>query len=283
MVTVAVEPQEVYNAGCDWLTMTYKPQEYEAFQQALKGANIIMGMEVQGGATEKQCRLRDYEGVRAGAVFAGGREDGYIIEASSDKADYLAQFVIQNGCEGRASRLDLQATIRLDRDRRGIARDTLARIFKQEQEGAWPSQMGFSFFAGGDRGDSLYVGSRSSEVYRRLYDKSRESGLEAGLWLWRWEVEFKGKRARQAMVTLYTYHNNAACAQNLVGTDWRKLGLPESWMFHVKHDELAPLPQKTDDEKRLKWLEKLVRPSVNRLRRNGRGDDALDALGYGES
>lgn len=52
-------------------------------------------------------------------------------------------------------------------------------------------------FYGGNDGQTVYVGSRSSEKFMRIYDKAAEQKMQGALWT-RFELELKGDSARAA-------------------------------------------------------------------------------------
>lgn len=68
----------------------------------------------------------------------------------------------------------------------------------------------FSLMENSNGGKTLYVGSRSSERFIRLYDKASESGLDGVLWH-RLELETKGMVARSVATLL------------LQNTDWHSV------------------------------------------------------------
>ena len=69
--------------------------------------------------------------------------------------------------------------------------------------------------SGSATGETLYIGSRTSERYLRIYDKGVEqNSAPSGQWL-RIELEVKGKRAKLAFVDLLRYGESACVANQL--------------------------------------------------------------------
>jgi DNA relaxase NicK len=69
-----------------------------------------------------------------------------------------------------------------------------------ERKEASTSAKTYNLIVGSDGGKTLYVGSRTSEAFMRIYDKGVESG-EGGNWT-RVELELKGSKARFAAYTM---------------------------------------------------------------------------------
>lgn len=123
-------------------------------------------------------------------------------------------------------------------------------------------------------GDTFYCGSRNSESYIRIYDKSEFYGREAGH-VWRFEVEFKG-----GLATLVP----DLVAE--VGSD----GIKDIIFQECRHKDLpSPVPGKvvnlkrkmvtmSSSEMKLNWLKSQVRPTVSWLSKLGMKEQVMDAL-----
>jgi DNA relaxase NicK len=126
---------------------------------------------------------------------------------------------------------------------------------------------------------TVYLGSRTSERYGRVYDKLAESRDEHYRHCWRWEVEVKGEpagnladrlvdapdAAGQMLALLSDYFSTAGVAPPLIVP---RLG--ERWQIATRS---------TDDARRLRWLAEQVRPVLDGLTARGWGTDARSALG----
>lgn len=113
----------------------------------------------------------------------------------------------------------------------------------------------------GRKGQTLYVGSRTSEKFLRIYDKAAEQGVE-GNWF-RIELECKGDFARGVALHVdsagYDYYGDIIRGF----CDWPNL---YSWVSATASPTLLegiPKPEKKRDT--FTWLMKSVAPSVAKL------------------
>ena len=132
-------------------------------------------------------------------------------------------------------------------------------------------------------GDTLYVGSRQSTAYGRLYDKGLQTKTcEPGRWI-RYEIEYKGGGAFQAQTEalktppdLLGEWIESTVYKWFKGRDVVPLFVPNSdaLPFHVRS-----FLRVSSNEKKLMWLSSQVKPTVEYLWSQGFGFDVLDALG----
>jgi hypothetical protein len=133
------------------------------------------------------------------------------------------------------------------------------------------------------KGDTLYVGSRTSAQFVRVYDKEKEqvkdSDYKTAI---RYECECKERLASSAYQRCVSVgYSAASCLAVLLGLlrgrGIKPVGHEQSTAVVVKP---AALPVSTV-ESSLSWLSEQVAPTVRRLLREGYELDVLDALGLG--
>jgi DNA relaxase NicK len=121
-----------------------------------------------------------------------------------------------------------------------------------------------------DGGQTVYIGRRVSENMGRLYDKGVESATNAPGTRWRYEVEYKGDQAWNAVQALLPVEEEARCVSSTVA-QWFSSRGGRVW----RHDSLLAVrnwgPKETSTDKQLQWLARGVRPTVVAL---------IDRLGY---
>lgn len=141
---------------------------------------------------------RQYRGIRAGQVFAGVAEQNGAIHGLLDASGVDAHSLLVPEFEDvRCTRIDFQLTLELGGSYR-------ARDFKDALEAAdWSDGAGSRLHRrrvemiegpSAEGLDTVYIGSRSSDRFARVYVKDDGDG---GRFL-RFEVEFKGDRADRA-------------------------------------------------------------------------------------
>jgi len=139
-------------------------------------------------------------------------------------------------------------------------------------------------------GGTLYVGSRSSERFGRLYDKGAQlkylqrtdQGIPDRLY-WRYEVEYKRSCAMAAVHALATTDREGKL-KTILGNVYEffvKAGVPIPSMDIDRAGyplvKYAAIERSTD--RTLQWLETQVSPALVRLWKAGLGESACLALG----
>jgi Replication initiation factor len=261
------------SAGIDWLTATAPPKDAGAL--LLKSARLI-GLERQRtGFRVKAAQAGGYRGWRCEGLFAGWRADSVMVVLSGSVAHDHGWYVA--GVAPRVTRLDTEVTISGWPEGRD-----LAQVGKRQAR-AYRPKMGrppkWRCLQTGDSGATLYLGSRTSTVYARLYDKSAEEGGKHLAGKWRYEVEYKAKTAEAALTAL------DGCPDRMVGL----IGSVHSFfqsrgvvpVFKVPSGPVVTTParEESDAERSLRWLREHVRRTVDRLVVQGRTEDVLAALG----
>lgn len=137
---------------------------------------------------------------------------------------------------------------------------------------------------GDSGGGTLYVGSRGSDVFGRVYDKGAELGTIPERMYWRWEVEYKRDHARQAYANWAECVNGDARTAYITSevTGWfRQHGVPVPSVSLGDLDRTMVRYQTRlrTSETTIAWLRTQVNPAIRRLGSNGRLGDVLEALG----
>jgi DNA relaxase NicK len=161
------------------------------------------------------------------------------------------------------SRFDLQATVQFEEDEINLERhyaDAMAQ--EAEHNGRYP---GVRLITTYGKGDTVYLGSRISDKYLRIYDKFRESKDDVYEKSHRIEVEFKNKAAKAVATDLYGFADRRAA---IVGLLYDYLTVRKLVPCFDKGVGLMGEPKiqrDTDVEKQIGWLLQSVSPTVRRL------------------
>jgi DNA relaxase NicK len=128
-----------------------------------------------------------------------------------------------------------------------------------------------------DGGSTLYIGSRQSDLFARLYDKGVEqAACVPGQW-WRLELEIKHERA---LTVARTLHFAVAHTQQLTSIvagyflDRTGMRIPSYDVSAVCNGE----PRVTTADQKVLWLSRGVRPTVRWLLDRQETARVLDAL-----
>lgn len=207
---------------------------------------------------------RSTEGVRYG--IRG--EEGIAILSGSRASSHWREIA---GEAQNITRIDLALTVEFE-----TPMPHLAREFYREAQESGMANYGYVTTTRG--GSTLYVGSRTSQFYGRLYDKSSEQGGESGK-IWRWEVEVKKPKAKMAITTLIDQTEPAEWIHNYIH-EWftmRGIECPQPGLYMDTALEIGAIVKTTD--KTLSWLRTQVRPAVGKLINCGFKDQVQEALG----
>ena len=134
-----------------------------------------------------------------------------------------------------------------------------------------------------DTGNTLYVGSTSSEVYFCIYEKAKEQYAKLGMDIGdievknRFEIRLKNERAYRAVADLLTYYDAERTAFSIINrylcfvdaeedkpkSEWK---VNEDWAWFIgEHREairLTTQPEPFTLEKALRWLHRQVAPTL---------------------
>ncbi len=268
---------EIIGAGVDYFTATCESGERRQWFERL--GEKIVEHEHRAGNDMKVWRFKGYEGWTSGSASCGDRSDGSIIQCSSQVADDHFNDVAD--CATNFSRVDVQTTVRVNRDVGALIIDHLseglayADTLKQDRE--------VRIIASRRRGNTLYLNERVSQAYGRAYDKHRESKNDFYKNCIRYELECKGNLAPAVARHLRSQPNAADTATRYV------LGWMSGHGLRCKRTNVGALDmvrcerKRSTDEQRLTWLSTQVRPSIEKLARNGKLHLAIDALGLSKS
>lgn len=258
--------------GIDWLTMTtrtddigfgwydiYKKYRDEHIKEELKESPYHNGF---------------YGGVRIGSLAWGYSEAlGYILVLSGQDANLLFDKLKPGTL--RVTRLDLCVDVLLE-EAESLAQRNFSALEKTKRLRAKPS-----LYRGRDGGDTLYVGSRQSQQFGRLYDKGVQAGMAGSGLLWRYEVEFKTPLSGQIYdkIKSDTPNQRAERIRATVKAWFEERRIPV--VFNVDNAPLIIMQTEarvTTAQRKLAWLRSQVQPSVQSLIESGYGKDVLHSL-----
>jgi DNA relaxase NicK len=260
--------------GVDWITATASSQgRANALASRLREYVDERGSE---GYQIKPWSWNGYVGSNVDGASWGKRDDGVIVRLSGSMCMRHWKSVLVFA--DNVSRIDVQATA-LDRD--GTADHAYNGWVRVNEMSAVQAGMTHARFTiSAPSGATLNVGSRSSDRYLRLYDKSAESQGEYPYRSWRYEVEYKGRRAYRVAQAIYTGRHEATYCHQQVEAAFVANGL------HL----VAPAPtfswrdagviHVTDDQRRLEWVRRCIRPVIGRLVEAYTSDTVAQALGF---
>lgn len=267
---------ELVDSGVDWITGTGPASG--AVDVLVQKTSRWLKDEEAAGEELRSWGFSEYRGFACGSVQVGQRHDGYIFRLGSHMAQRHWQDVFK--ATRRATRIDLQYTLRFNCD----ASQIITRSFRQAKRAKrkHPHGPSHSMLHASDQSSTLYLGSRASEKFGRIYDKGRESKNEAFKNCVRFEGEFKGNTANNLAHYLFGLEDCEAAIISEVRAFVQDRGIaPWLTVAHLPCSHAPRLP--TDAERRLRWLQTGVRPTVQWLLARVGRDAVLRALGLDQT
>jgi hypothetical protein len=216
---------------------------------------------LSGGSFERPFAAWGYVGVQAGGVSLGSGSAGAIVSISGARAASVCREIIKYA--DKVSRIDLQATIQFARDVQALSKRAGEELQRnQRQRKRRVSASDIRTFG---KGNTLYVGSRASQWFGRIYDKHRESGDEAYRRCWRYEVEAKGDAAKKAAGYVQQFGSEGEPIASAVRDWFRARGITPRYRSTLSGG-VGPIGRPlTDARKQLIWLSEAPASVARRL------------------
>jgi DNA relaxase NicK len=262
----------LHSAGVDYCTVTSRGSERAGALEdlALRATHKLarMGVKVRPSGT------LGYAGWQADTLTYGKREDGALLRLSGAAADVWWADAVH--LASNVTRLDVQVTID-----GGPECAELAEIHEQEAIEAArlvgrPPRIQLT--REHERGQTLYLGARTSQVYRRCYDKHAEKPTEYPPGSWRYEVEYKSDVAALVGRGMLDSGEGASAIPALVWRQFARCGVTP--LFDARPSSVGDRQERVipDTERSLRWLVTHVAKTTRRLEAAGHGDLARRAL-----
>lgn len=266
---------EILEVGVDWITAVALSKE--AREELEPKCAVMLDHEHQCGNDLTPWRFAGYEGFKSGGVQFGTRYDSCCVRVSGATADdYWRQ--LWRDCE-KVTRLDVQVTVRttLPVARAiGVVHRCALRESAKRKDGARVTMI-----RSNDGGCTVYLGSRQSEVFGRVYTKGFESQLDHYDGTLRFEVEIKGSLCHDLLRRMCRDSNEIAAVAGYICGFFSKRGVELEIPSVNKYTARVSRPA-SDDETRLAWLAVQVRPSIETLVHHGRLASVVESLGLSE-
>lgn len=249
----------IVESRLDWLTMSSRNPS--ACASLLEWRDRRFAVLEEEGHREKSYTAygRSFRS-RAQVAIGVGRRD-VIAQFSGPEAERSFGDCI--GWATNVSRVDLAVTGRFD-----TPTDTVA---EGEYRAAQTASRGrgrrpeLTLILSEDRGDTLYVGSRTSDALGRLYNKWKESQAAEYIGCWRWEVQYRRGQALATARALQASSAQEAQVKATVASWFTGRGVRAAFGTGASALDNRVASKPTDDERWLAWARKSVQPRARRL------------------
>lgn len=223
-------------------------------------------------------RRMQYKGKVQDGIFWGtgvqSDRQHFMLQASGERADLVAAKAPIHD-DINCTRIDVQLTINKPRGY------STRQVFDELSEpgAAWTGRpKALNMVQSGDGCDTLYIGSRTSDLLMRLYIKPDANGAPSFL---RFECEYK--RAKADVVRTDVARDRSYIGRFLAYELTRLPRLPfgvSSTLLHVANaDPHAPTISRVEsDSDTIRWLNRQVEPAVLRLLHSHEHGDTMERI-----
>lgn len=268
----------MWDAGVDYVRLTCargRSPHNDDFDRYENAARSVAALAINAPPA---CAwgLQGYRGFQVASVCWGERDDGCILQVSGGLADEVPFY---GPHWTGVPRLDMQVTVWGLENHASVPR-AAADLSEHHRGASIGRPWRITYIDGRGAGDTVYLGSRQSEVFVRIYDKAAETGDEEYATAVRFEVELKGEEAARVYSALpagFEAHR-AYCAGVVRGRLLaRGLDLPDwvqvSSLARGKTTRTSPTTAS-----RIEWLRKQCVPTIRRLEEAGLTRAQLDGI-----
>jgi hypothetical protein len=258
-------------ACVDWITLTATPEGSGGQLWAI--GERLLRQDDSVGDCALPWQMKGYRGWHTPHVRMGSRPSGVLLSLSSQKSsdNWRDALAAAENC----SRLDCAVDVRCDPPKPTVALDIYRNMGHKPSRSGRPSSS--RLIMGSDGGSTVYIGSRQSEFFGRVYDKGIEQQTHRrGEW-WRWELEVKGSSAKVLSHQLSSVDVESVAIGCIVAR-WFRERCGVSFTFSDAIALCKWEPEPTTVDQKLLWLSRQVRPTVIELLRRGERERIWAAL-----
>lgn len=264
-------------SGVDWISASLGREELDAqvwLYDALHALTIVQGE----GNAYKQRKLLGFDGWECGGCFVGSNETLHYAQFSSHHAQMAYEYL--NHPKVHISRIDLQITVQYSAELPKEGRLQYANAIRYNKTLPEHRRRKINLFVGSDGGDTVYLGAPSSDTRARIYNKYAQSEDKQFERSWRYEVVYRNQYAVSVFRRIVNSDNApTAIIIPAVIEYFSQRGIEIRGLEHFGGN-VIPLPktERTDVERKLRWLRNQVVPTIRKLCELGYGAEVGEML-----
>jgi len=268
--------QTVY-CGVDWISGTLGRDEVDNQTWLYECLHALWDIQAKGN-TYKQRSLLGFDGWECAGCFVGSNEKRHYAQFAGKYANDAYHML--DHPKTHISRIDLQLTVQYDIELIKEGRYQYARAIHHNKSLPEHRRRRIHLYAGSDGSDTVYLGSPSSDVRGRIYNKDKQSGEKAYERSWRYEVVYRDRFADGVYRSLISATTPPAAIILAETLRWfRERGVI---VLDVRTDDKTPInaPKvpKTDVERKLRWIKNQVVPTIRKLAELGYAEELMETI-----
>jgi len=268
--------QTVYS-GVDWISATLGRDEIDDQVWLADCMHALYGIQMLGN-TIKRRSLMGFDGWESAGCFVGSNETMHYAQFAGKYAHDAYHFV--DHPKVHIARIDVQITVQYDIELVKEGRYQYARSVYYNK--SLPEHRGrkIHLYAGSDGADTVYLGSPSSDVRGRIYNKAKQSNEAAYERSWRYEVVYRNEYAARLFRCIIAADNetNSVICQEVVAW-YGERGVVVLDVERTGGNPIAPPKQpKSDVERKLRWIKTQVVPTIRKLAEMGYAEELMEVI-----
>lgn len=274
----------VLYAGIDAFTVTSSVVAKDRLKARLFVSELADYLQSEFFSTETTKRFKSGKvmGWRKGSMsygtsFSNGKGEYNILAITGPLASKAADLAVTYDDNIKVTRIDFAVDVEFDTALPLFAQDVYEKLSASQAQEDKKKYKNLKLIKS-STGDTLYSCSRESGRYGRLYDKSKDYGVEPGSGkIWRYEIELKKLFGQRAWETV---RKSEKLEETIIGVSrgvWTNWGVP----FRATGEEFCKLRRvvvsATTLENRFEWFCRMSK-SIRSLVENGYEDAIRDML-----
>lgn len=250
---------KLIDAGFDFIRITTEGSR--ARGRLLDYYRSVRQNDSVAGKTEQVGGMFGFMGHKTRHAFFGEKGDWAMLQATGYEAKAAMGL---DHPDMQATRVDLQLTYWVGEDEvERTLRNAYDQACAHKSPKSRPPQV--TLIEKRHRAQTVYIGSRSSDIFFRIYDKFEESGKEEYRGSVRFELELKGRMAKQCWRAVVDHRVNLRQLLEMVIAMLAERGVtvPDDSLDNQDIIHLRPVPSSLQNT--VGWLGRQVAPTVAKL------------------
>jgi len=264
-------------SGVDWISATLGRDELDDQSWLMDNLSALWNVQALGNVYKRRSLL-GFDGWECAGCFVGSNETMHYAQFAGKYANDAYHMVEHP--KVHISRIDLQVTVQYDVELLKEGKYQYARAIHHNKSLPTHRQRRIHLYAGSDSSDTVYLGSPSSDVRGRLYNKAKQSNDPAYERSWRYEVVYRNEyafRMFRHVVEAGTTASAIICEE--VASWYAERGVIILDVGNRRNIALAPLTRpETDVETKLRWIREQVVPTIRKLAEMGYAEELMETI-----
>lgn len=268
---------QAVSCGVDWISATLGREEDDNQTWLRNCLNCLSDVQALGN-TYKRRSLLGFDGWESGGCFVGSNETMHYAQFAGKYANDA--YRMMKHPKVNVSRIDTQITVQYDVELIKEGRFQYARAIHHNKGLPEYRRRKIHLYAGSDGGDTVYVGSPSSDARGRIYNKAKQSNEQAYERSWRYEVVLRNQHALHLFRRLISSSDEAPKLILSFVLNWNaERGINVLGVEFGRYEFMAvPKQPKTDVERKLRWIRNQVVPTIRKLAELGYAEELMDVI-----